>query len=82
MLAKIEGEDCPELKEKTEGGEAIDQVFRVCSWNRCTLADALQDGIPQLSGSNMSHVWKRGQLGVPHQMADSFNRVHRSEALL
>lgn len=56
MLARIEGEECPELKAKTEGGEAIKQVFKVCSWYYSTVVDAHQDEIPQRSRSDMSRV--------------------------
>ena len=82
MLAIIESPKCPKLETNTEGGEAIEQVFKTCSWPYSTLADAHQDEIPQRSRSNMSRVWKRGQHGVTHSMAESFSRVHRPESLL
>lgn len=57
LLAKIEANECPELKMETQGGEAINQVLGVYSWHYSILADAHQDGIPQLSRPNMSQVW-------------------------
>ena len=82
LLAKIEANECPVLQTETEGGEAIDQVFRACLWHYSILADARQVGIPQLPRSNMSHIWRRSRYGVPQPMADPFSRVYRLEILL
>lgn len=82
LLAKIKTNECPMLKKETEGGEAINQVYRVCSWDYCILADTHQDGSPQRSCSNMSQVWIRSRHGVPQPMADTFSGVHRLEILL